>query len=80
MWWIYEKTYEDSTLVRYSYAREDNEMDGEIEYNKESKEVRIIRECSGDRANEWCCEKSLEKFMAYVAGESFPQRRRVVIG
>ena len=81
MWWMYVKVFEDENTVRYSFARESYETDGELEYAKGSEEDPRITKDSvtfGEYAD-FEREKIQEHFY-HVLQEGFPDRKQVACG
>ena len=78
MWWLYVKIEESENLIVYHYSTETRDLDGEIVYNKNTREWKVTRPCIKDDCA-WCIGKSEEKFR-HVVEEGFPDRRMVAIG
>ena len=80
MRWIFAMVEETEEKYVYRYARESDELDGMIEYDKEQKTVAMIKPCANDLGSEWCINKAIGKFVSFVAGEGFPNTRKVITG
>ena len=79
MLWLFVKASETEDLIVYHYSTESKDLDGEIVYNKSSKEWEVTRPCAKDFGNTWCIDKAEGKFW-HVIEEGFPDRRMVAIG
>jgi len=78
MWWLVKKSYEDTGKVVYSYSRESNALDGEIECFKNSEEFKCLKLSNGD------CIKSVENFYSHlwriIFKENCPEERIIATG
>lgn len=78
MWWKLKKLVDSSERIVYSYSRESDTLDGEIEYNKSSQEFQCLKLANGDT------QKSVERFFAHVwrviDKEGAPDERFIAIG
>ncbi|GHU83916.1 hypothetical protein FACS1894196_4580 [Clostridia bacterium] len=78
MWWAFVKIYEDAETVRYLYACESHEPDGEITCEKHSKKAIVTKPSATtpDLPGQIWARK---KFWT-VIDEGFPDKRTVAIG
>jgi hypothetical protein len=78
MWWFLKKLYDGNDKVIYSYSRESENLDGEIECSKDTKEIKCNKLSIGDT------EKSVETFYPLfyrtVFKENCPSERMIAIG
>lgn len=79
MRWLFVKVSETADRIVYHYARESNNPDGVIEFNKQTGEYAVTIPCGNDAGSKWCVEKAESKFR-FVAQEGFPDRRWVITG
>ena len=79
MWWLFEKIAETASSAIYKYAREAYECSGKIEFDKKNSSVVSFEPCEKDHT-EFDRNVAISKFTFFVAGEGFPDRRRVVCG
>ena len=78
MWWFYQKISETDLIVRYSYARESYEPDGELEYNKHAKTVELIK-TSETTVNEYEIDKAMRKLFKVVKN-GYPETKMIAVG
>ena len=79
MWWQFQKIFEDERFVRYAYSRENKNLDGIIQYDREKNEVLLIKPCRADEGSAFGERKAKEMFR-FVVREGFPERRQVACG
>jgi len=78
MIWNYKKLSEDNKSIVYSYIwGSDESSPGEILYDKETKETKIVKVAGNN--NIMGFEWAVDHFMK-VINEGFPNERRVMIG
>ncbi|MCL2792446.1 MAG: hypothetical protein FWD87_05075 [Spirochaetaceae bacterium] len=78
MIWTYVKISENDKVIVYSYAwGSDKSEPGEILYDKETKETKIVKVASNNdtMGSEWAIDNFVK-----VINEGFPNERRVMIG
>lgn len=80
MWWVYEKLEDTHQKFIYQYSRESYELDGLIEYDKSTREIKVTKPCKADIESTWNVANAIVKFSSRVAAEGFPQTRKVAIG
>ena len=80
MRWFFSLVEETEEKYVYLYARESDDLDGVIEYDKGKKTAAVITPCAKDMGSGWCIEKAVDKFVLCVCGERFPATRKVITG
>lgn len=79
MWWQFQKLFEDDCFVRYAYSRENKNLDGIIEYDRQEETVTVLQPCKADEDSEWSQKKSARKMFILIE-EGFPERRQAACG
>ena len=79
MWWQFQKIFEDERFVRYAYSRENKDLDGIIEYDRQEETVTVLQPCKADEGSAFSERKAKEMFR-YLVRENFPERRQAACG
>ncbi len=78
MWLLFQLLRETGDEYIYAYSRENRNLDGEIKYNKASKEAVVTRPCKNDRTQ--FAQKNAKRSFRFVVEEGFPKQRMVAYG
>ncbi len=79
MRWIYKLIEKTDSHYLYAYAREREDLDGEISYDVLKGISTVIKPCGKDIRKEYCSKKAIEHFQ-HVIDEGFPEERHVDCG
>jgi hypothetical protein len=78
LWWKLNKLRDDATHIVYAYSREHDQLDGEIEFNKNDQTFRCLKLASGDT------ERGVERFYPHlwrtIDKEGAPDKHFIAIG
>ncbi len=80
MRWKFRRAFINKRFVQYSYSRETDEMDGIIQYDRETEEIKILKPCENDKDSELSQSIAMEHFYWNVIQEGLPENRYVACG
>ena len=80
MWWLFVLLEHDGDIYRYSYSRENRDLDGIIEFNTKSKKAKLTTPCAFDNERPKAQERTIGKFVYYVVEAGLPARKMVACG
>jgi len=77
MAWYYEKQEEDQAMVIYGYGPETKEATGQLMYNKNTKEITILKIADNDTqfGADWAAGHLLD-----VVKDGYPDNKIIMIG
>lgn len=78
MKWLFKLKEKSKRFIIYSYARESNNLDGEIIYDLLKQSCSVLTMCSKDK-DDYDRNYSLEMFDKVIR-EGFPEERQISLG
>lgn len=79
MWWWFEKLSESRDRVVYAYSRESRHADGQIEIDKEAREVKLLIPCEADKDSAFAQSRACDKVYRLI-DEQYPDQRQIACG
>ena len=79
MRWVYKLIEYTKSAYFYAYARESDQRDGIIMFDRGTGMITVTNPCEKDMGKEYCIEKAIEHFQK-VIDDNFPVERHVDCG